>query len=97
VLSAVGMPPAGFRRLILIEACAVGVAGTVFGTLSSIALLEAFRRAFFVVVPYETALAFDWTAPLVYGAITLGVLLLAGAWPAWRASRLEVVEALRYE
>jgi putative ABC transport system permease protein len=44
-------------------------------------------------------LAADWSTGIFINAIilTLIVGLIAGAYPAWRASRLQPVEALRYE
>jgi putative ABC transport system permease protein len=40
-----------------------------------------------------------WTAStfLVAIGVSLVLAVLGGLWPAWRASRLQPVEALRYE
>jgi len=43
--------------------------------------------------PFRLAL----DAPLLYGAVALATVLLGAALPAWRTSRLEIVEALQYE
>ncbi len=49
--------------------------------------------------------SFGWTIQfrfpalliLEYALLTLAVSLLAGVFPAWRASRLPIAEAVRYE
>lgn len=97
LLAAVGLSPGGLGRLVLVEAAAVAVVGTFLGTVVGLVMLGAFVEAFFLSVPYRVPFAPDLTAPLVYGLVALGVLGAAAAWPAWRTSRLQVVEALRYE
>lgn len=97
LLAAVGLSPGGLGRLVLVEAAAVAVVGTLLGTAVGIVMLKAFVEAFFLSVPFRIPFAPDLGAPLVYGLVALGVLGAAAAWPAWRTSRLEVVEALHYE
>jgi ABC-type lipoprotein release transport system permease subunit len=39
----------------------------------------------------------DWVSFGFNATLAVVVVLLAAAWPAWRAGRVEVLEALRYE
>jgi putative ABC transport system permease protein len=97
LLAAVGMPPAGLARLALLEAGIIGVLGTVLGTVAGLGQMVGMMNVtpvfFGLHAPFRLALA----APLLYGAVALAVVLLGAALPAWRTSRLEIVEALQYE
>jgi ABC-type antimicrobial peptide transport system permease subunit len=97
LLAAVGMAPGSLARMILAEAAAVAVVGTVLGTVTALGVLVGFRDAFFLFVPYRLDLRPDMTIVPVYGAITLAILVLAAAWPAWQTTRLQPAQALRYE
>jgi putative ABC transport system permease protein len=97
LLAAVGMAPGSLARMILAEAAAVAVVGTVLGTVTALGVLVGFRDAFFLFVPYRVDLRPDMTVVPVYGAITLAILVLAAAWPAWQTTRLQPAQALRYE
>ncbi len=97
LVSAVGMSPSTVARMVVIEALATGVVAVVLGTVAALAASEAFRNVLFIMIPYPMPLRIDIAAPFVYGAITFVVLILAAAWPAWRTSRMNVVDALRAE
>ncbi len=97
VMKAVGAKNAHVWTIFLIESGLMGLVGGVVGTilglgLSSIAssLIGNFFSIDMVVV----------ASPILILATLLGSFALgafAGLWPAWRASRLPVVDALRYE
>lgn len=97
MLAAVGLGPDGLARMTLLEAAALGIAGTLTGALFSLPLFEALRDinalAFGIRAPFRLAVA----GPVVYAAIVVAVVIAGASLPAWRASRLEVVEALQYE
>ena len=58
-----------------------------------VAMMNATPVLFGLHAPFRLAL----DAPLLYGAMALATVLLGAALPAWRTSRLEIVEALQYE
>jgi putative ABC transport system permease protein len=97
LVAAVGMDPRGLARMVVFEALAIGAVAVILSTIAAMLSTEAFRHALFVMIPYPMPLRIDAAAPFLYGAITLVVLVLAALWPAWRTSRLDVVEALRAE
>jgi ABC-type antimicrobial peptide transport system permease subunit len=88
---AVGAPPAAILRQFLAEAvilCMFGAAGgVVLGRASSI-LVRAMLHW-----PTQVSIAAICAAVTV--AVTAG--LVFGYYPAWKASRLDPIEALRYE
>ena len=90
----------GWRRrqvvgMILREALALGVVGGVFGILLGIGLawsLTMIPAIGGMLDPQYSAQLF-----LLAMAVALGTGLLGGLYPAWRATRMQPVEALRYE
>lgn len=95
VLRALGWSRARVLGLILAESMAVALAGGLLGILIGWATLLASSGAvsFFGADPTQIS-------PTTVGQALLTVLVLGvlgGLYPAWRASRLEPLEALRYE
>jgi len=98
ILRSVGFTRGGILRTILWEAGFLGALANALGALAGIGLS-------LVLIYVINKQSFGWTilftfpARLVaeYGLLTLATSLLAGAYPAWRASRVPVAEAVRYE
>lgn len=111
ILRTMGASKGAVMRVFLITGASIGIAGTIAGTLLGIVLarnIEAVRgflqwvtgrviydpgvylltKLVARIDPYETA-------AIVLTALALSVL--ATLYPSWRASRLDPVEALRYE
>ena len=92
VRKAIGASPASIRMQFLIEALMVtsfaGVIGIVVGVGAAIGLGRIQDRFQPLVQPSSVVIAFGVS-------VIIGVLF--GLYPAWRASRLQPVEALRYE
>jgi len=98
ILRSVGFTRGGVLRTILWEAGFLGTLANALGALAGIGLS-------LVLIYVINKQSFGWTiqftfpARLVaeYGLLTLSTSLVAGAYPAWRASRVPVAEAVRYE
>lgn len=97
VMKAVGAKNSHVWTIFLIESGLMGLVGGIVGTVLGLglsALASSFIGRFF-----EVDMAVVASPPLILitlaGSFALGAF--AGLWPAWRASRLLVVDALRYE
>ncbi|MFI5341228.1 MAG: ABC transporter permease [Candidatus Methylomirabilales bacterium] len=98
ILRSVGFTRGGVQRTILCEAAIMGTLANVLGALSGVALS-------LILIYVINKQSFGWTiqftfpARLIadYAALTLVASLAAGCLPAWRASRLPIAEAVRYE
>jgi putative ABC transport system permease protein len=98
ILRSVGFTRGGVQRTILWEAACMGALANVLGALSGVALS-------LILIYVINKQSFGWTiqftlpARLIaeYAALTLVASLAAGCLPAWRASRLPIAEAVRYE
>ena len=98
ILRSVGFTRGGVQRTILCEAAFMGTLANVLGALSGVALS-------LVLIYVINKQSFGWTiqfafpARLIaeYALLTLAASLAAGCFPAWRASRLPIAEAVRYE
>lgn len=97
VMKAVGARNSHILTIFLIESGLMGLVGGVVGTLLGLglsAVASMFIGRFFGVHMAVVASP-SLIAITLVGAFSLGAV--AGLWPAWRASRLPVVDALRYE
>ncbi|MSR61931.1 MAG: ABC transporter permease [Planctomycetes bacterium] len=111
ILSALGATPRGIQQLFLMiafwDALVGGVLGAVIGTWGALeidAIERWLSRTFGVQIFDRKVYLFDHipsvVQPLWVGTIVLGAFvcaLLFAAIPAWRAARLDPLEALRYE
>lgn len=88
---ALGARPSEVLRLILAEGMKLVVAGVVVGIVVALALTKLLESLVYGVSLHD---------PLILGVVSLlmiGVSLLACYVPAWRASRVDPITALRYE
>jgi putative ABC transport system permease protein len=97
ILGAVGFGPRALGRMTLAEALAAGAVGALLGAIGSSAVFETLRNAAAVSVGARPPFRFDPLSAVVAIAIALVVVAVGGALPAWRTSRLQIVEAIRNE
>lgn len=95
VLRALGWPRGRIVRMILIEACGVGLLAWLIGTALGIALASLATRLPFARQVIDPV--FDWQPLTIAFAVAVLLSMAGGAAPAWRAARISPVEALRYE
>ena len=92
-LKALGFPPGFIVKLLFGESLVIALGGGILGLLVTLPVAAAFAKAVgtlfpvFVVSPLTMAL--QLAASLVVGVV-------AAAWPAWRMSRLNIVDGLRH-
>jgi ABC-type antimicrobial peptide transport system permease subunit len=95
VLRAVGWSKGRVLRMIMAESVFVGVLGGLLGIGMAWGLLIVFSDVFQMFGATSTSIGPDLLAQALITVFTLG--MVGGLYPAWRASQLEPVEALRYE
>jgi putative ABC transport system permease protein len=78
---------------ILAESTVIGVIGGLLGLGASVLLLELLGR----LAPLENPPVIETSAVLISVGFASAVGVLSGLYPAWRASRLDPIAALRYE
>ena len=110
VLLAIGVRPRMIAQLVLLEGLVLGLLGTVIGLGLGVALsfplvtwgldyssflgAETFDTGGVVI---EAVVKGAWDVPRIlrFGALSVLWTVLAAAWPAWRTSRFQPVEAMR--
>lgn len=91
MVRAIGSSARAVRQQFLAEAVLISVAGAGAGAVAGLAVGNVFASF----LQTEFIIPWNW---LFYGIImSVGVGLLAGVYPAWKAGRLNPMEALRYE
>ncbi|MFB6243531.1 MAG: ABC transporter permease [Halobaculum sp.] len=91
IMKAVGATNRDTMQLFLTEAVLLGGLGAVVGV--PLGLAVGWGAAQYAEVAFT--LPFDWIAFSVAMGVTTGVV--AGLYPAWRAAKVDPIEALRYE
>ncbi len=94
LLRAVGMSKAQVRNMIGLEAVIIAVFGAALGAMLGFAFGWALVASLSA-QGLELSIPWDWLGMGLAGAALAGVA--AAAWPAFRASNLDVLEAIAYE
>nr|VFK53678.1 MAG: putative ABC transport system permease protein [Candidatus Kentron sp. TUN]VFK54064.1 MAG: putative ABC transport system permease protein [Candidatus Kentron sp. TUN]VFK55264.1 MAG: putative ABC transport system permease protein [Candidatus Kentron sp. TUN] len=103
-LRAIGTDRTGVMRLFLTEGLLLGIIGGILGILSGIAAATAINLSGGIPIPPPPGMSrgyvsFILIVPeiLLYGfLLTVAVSVLSSIWPAWKASRIKIVEALAH-
>jgi putative ABC transport system permease protein len=100
-IAAIGTPPSRILSLFLAEGLLLGIIGTALGTLVSLAVIFAAniwkihfsfgQQQDLVMAPF-----IDPAQVATVAALVMGVAVLASLQPAWKASRLDPMNALRH-
>jgi len=91
IMKAVGARNRDVLQLFLTEAVLLGVLGAGVGV--PLGLLVGWGATAYAEVSF--AIALDWLVGAVVMGVSVGVV--AGLYPAWRASKVDPIDALRYE
>jgi putative ABC transport system permease protein len=97
MLAAVGMTPPELRRMVLGEAAWVAVLGVVVTGGAALVMYFALNSIVPVIIGYRDPFVVDGGAYVVYSLVAVASAVLAALYPAHRAAKVEVLEALRYE
>jgi len=103
-LRAIGLRKAGVRRQFVMEGFLMGGAGAAAGVLAAVIVAAAVNRWGLTWTPPGSSESLPLRLhvlgePGLVAAVTIGLVgiaTLSAWWPAWRAARLNIVEALRH-
>jgi len=96
IMRAIGARRVTIMKIFLLEAGMLGVSGSIIGAILSIAGGYFITR---LIIGEVSSIFTTTTILFVFEGFLFGVgtALVSGLYPAWRASNLEPIEALRYE
>jgi putative ABC transport system permease protein len=97
LLAAVGMQPSELARMVLVEALLVSVVGAVVGVLVSVPMYAGLLLIAPILIGFKEPFAIAPASAVIYVIAAVVVAVAGAAWPAWRTSKIEVLEALAYE
>ena len=101
ILKAMGATPAKIMRIFMVEGLVIGLAGVALGIplgyLASWLIQEFYTLPGDVYYISRIPVKLLWTDVASVSIAALAISLFATIYPSWRASKLEPVEALRYE
>ena len=104
ILKAIGINSSGIRRIFTYQGLMIGALGTFFGSLAGVGLCVLLKRYQFITLPsdiyYINKLPVSlqlWPDMVLIILSAMAITLVSTIYPASRAAKLGVVEALRYE
>ncbi|MEX0568941.1 MAG: ABC transporter permease [Candidatus Njordarchaeota archaeon] len=97
VLKAIGFKGRHILMLFLYEALLIGIIGTIFGMIGGVVLSRVLVMLFFSKLRFPIQPVFTLEVFVRAGIMAIGLSAISGLYPAWRASKLDPVVALRYE
>jgi putative ABC transport system permease protein len=97
LLSAVGMAPRELGRMVVSEGVAISMVGTFLVVFFGTGMYFALQQMIPVIVGFRDPFKLALPAIPVWGVVATIVVVAGAALPAWRTSRVEVVENLQYE
>lgn len=97
LLAAVGADRRGLVRALLLEAGVVATLAVALSALVGPIMMWSISQMMPFVIGFRNELTFDWPSLATAGLAAIAVVLAGAAWPAQRVSRVEVLDALRYE
>ena len=111
IMRTMGAYRSSIMKIFMLTGASVGILGTIAGTILGITFalnIESIRQGIQDILgaklfPEEVYFLsklpaqIDWSEVIVVISIAVALSILAALYPAWRASRLDPVEALRYE
>ena len=103
ILKAMGARKESIRLIFIIEGSVIGILGAIFGTFLGLGLCFLIQT-FNIPMPYTTVYQIstlpakiNWPFVALVNAVSLFICWIATLYPAWHASNMNPVEALRYE
>ena len=103
ILKSMGLTSGSVLRIFVLQGLAVGIIGTALGAAGGLALVEALDRYKFVTLPGDVyfidtlPVALDAADLLTIIGVSVLIAFAATIYPAWQASKLMPVEAIRHE
>lgn len=104
IMKAIGAHPSSIRRIFLLESSMIGIIGAIIGTIVAYVISIAVNFGLPLIIEgfmdeqVPADFRFSWIPPylaIIACLISLGVALLSGSRPAKRATRIDVLRALR--
>jgi lipoprotein-releasing system permease protein len=103
IMKAMGAPNGAVVRIFVLKGLIIGAVGAVIGLAAGLVLCRALAKYQFIKLPAEVyalrtlpVVVEPWDIVLIC-VIALGISVAATIYPAWRAARLEPVEAIQHE
>jgi lipoprotein-releasing system permease protein len=103
VLKSMGATAGSIMKIFVLEGLIIGVVGTALGLGGGVGLCEILRKYQFIHLPSDVyyisslPVLMKGLDILLIVVAAIGITFMATLYPAWQASRLDPVEALRYE